>query len=65
MPGASPVEVAADGDEWRIDHPDLDRDERYDEYAAAHEVAVRLAEELGVPVEVSHPRNVNLRRLTA
>lgn len=65
MTTAIPVEVRATGDEWEVAHPSLDRQPTRDTFDSAHEVAVTLASELSTTIEIAHPRNVNLRRLSA
>lgn len=65
MSDVESVVVRARGDEWTVSHSDLDRDEEFDEFDSAHSVAQNVADELGVDVEIDHPRNVDLRRLSA
>lgn len=64
MSPPAPVVVAARGDEWTVSHARLEDVPRYEEFDAAHNVAQQLAAELGVGVQIDHPRNVNLRKLS-
>lgn len=64
MTDPEPVTVQARGEQWAVCHSDLDRTQEYDEFDSAHNVAKNVADELGVPVEFDHPRNVPLRRLS-
>lgn len=60
-----PVRVKASGDAWTVEHPTLDDPTSYDAFDSAHNVAKNLALELDTSVEFDHPKNVNLRRLSA